>query len=371
MDRSKAPKKKRRKGMAAAAAAKLPRAYEEQEHVPAAVEPAHFISLDYAEPSPIMVGFQKGWRTLKRTLKIGAVVALVGLYPAAMVITSHINDKPVFIPTEQSWAVPGIAVAIHKIARELEGAGWAANRPVWHPQARLTALPAWQAGTADALSQHVKLISELSPWEGAPDNDLAAAARLLTEVPGESMRPRLTAAAEALNRFDTRASRGLAMRPMPEEIMPEELALFASWAAEDRAALSDRINAVQEGGWPASKDDITAFYRAKARAHVAHEMFVANRDKAYTLSDTAILVAADRVDAAWERAAEMKPVFVSNQSDSAMLMPNHLASMAYFLLEAEEASRHLASLMEPAAEEEIIEETSVAQADAEAATARP
>ena len=358
--------------MAAAAAVKLPRAYEEQEHVPApASDPTHFISLDYAEPSPIMIGFQKAWRALKRTLKIGAVVALVGAYPAAVVLSSHINDKPVDIPAEQSWAVPGIAVAIHKIARELEGAGWASNRPVWHPQARLTALPAWQAGTTEALSQHVKLISELAPYEGAPDSDLAAASRLLMEVPGEPMRPRLTAAAEALNRFDTRASRGLAMRPMPEEIMPEELALFAGWAAEDRAALSDRINAVQEGGWPASKEDIAAFYRAKARAHVAHEMFSANTAKALTLTDTAILVAADRVEAAWERAAKMKPVLVSNQSDTAAVTPNHLASMAYFLLEAEVASRHLMELMEPAAADEVVEETSVAQTAGEEETALP
>ncbi len=358
--------------MAAAAAVKLPRAYEEREHVPApADDPTHFISLDYAEPSPIMIGFQKGWRTLKRTLKIGLVAAAVGAYPAAVVLSSYVDDKPIGIPAEQSWAVPGIAVAIHKIARELEGAGWAANRPSWHPQARLTALPAWQSGTADALSQHVQLISELAPYEGAPDSDLAAASRLLTEVPGEPMRPRLTAAAEALNRFDTRASRGLAMRPMPEEIMTRELALFAGWASEDRAALSDRINARQEGGWPASKEDIAAFYRAKAHAHVAHEMFAANVDKAFTLSDTAVLVAADRVEAAWERAAEMKPILVSNQSDSAVLTPNHLASMAYFLLEAEEASRHLIELMEPAAEDEVIEETSVAQTDADAEIALP
>lgn len=336
-----------------------------------AVDPAHFISLDYAEPSPIMLGFQKGWRALKRMLKIGAVVALVGAYPAAVVLSSHINDRPIGIPAEQGWAVPGIGVAIHKIARELEGAGWAGNRPVWHPQARLTALPAWQSGTAEALSQHVQLISELAPYEGLPDSDLAAAARLLTEVSGEPMRPRLTAAAEALNRFDTRASRGLAMRPLPEEIMPLELALFAGWAGEDRAALSDQINAVQEGGWPASKDDITAFYRAKARAHVAHEMFAANADKAYNLSNTAILVAADRVETAWSRAAAMKPVLVSNQSDSAALNPNHLASMAYFLLEAEEASRHLIELMAPAAADEVIEETSVAQTDGPAEIAIP
>lgn len=317
-----------------------------------------------------MIFFQKTWRGFKRLLKVGVVVVLVGTYPAAMVISSHVNDKPVTIPAEENWAVPGIAVAIHKIARELEGAGWAANRPSWHPQAHLKALPAWQSGTTDALSQHVRLISELAPTQGAPDGDLGAASRLLAEVPGEPMRPRLTAAAEALNRFDTRASRGMAMRPMPEEIMAKELVLFAGWAGEDRAALSDRINA-QQAGWPASPEDIAAFYRAKARAHVAHEMFAANRAKAYNLTDTAVLVAADRAERAWARAAVMKPVFVSNQSGTAALFPNHLASMAFFLAEAEEASRHLAGLMEPGAQPEEGAETSVALADSEAEAAQP
>lgn len=317
-----------------------------------------------------MIFFQNTWRGFKRLLKIGAAAALVGTYPAAVVISSYINDKPVAISAAENWAVPGIAVAIHKIARELEGAGWAANRPVWHPQARLTALPAWQSGTTDALSQHVKLISELAPSQGAPDSDLGAASRLLAEVPGEAMRPRLTAAAEALNRFDTRASRGLAMRPMPEEIMAQELVLFAGWAGEDRAALSDRINA-QQAGWPASKEDIAAFYRAKARAHVAHEMFAANRAKAYNLSNTAVLVAAERAETAWARAAAMKPFFVSNQSGSAALFPNHLASMAFFLAEAEEASLHLAELMGPRAIPEDGAETSVAQTAGEADPAQP
>lgn len=317
-----------------------------------------------------MIFFQKSWRGFKRLLKIGGVVALVGTYPAAMIISSHINDKPVTIAAGENWAVPGIAVAIHKIARELEGAGWAANRPSWHPQARLTALPAWQSGTTDALSQHVKLISELAPNQGAADSDLGAASRLLAEVPGEPMRPRLTAAAEALNRFDTRASRGLAMRPMPEEVMAQELVLFAGWAGEDRAALSDRINA-QQTGWPASSEDVAAFYRAKARAHVAYEMFAANRAKAYNLTDTAVLVAAERAEAAWARAAAMKPVFVSNQSGSAALFPNHLASMAFFLSEAEEASRHLATLMGPGPRPDEGEETAVAQAGSDAEPAQP
>lgn len=356
--------------MTAVAATKLPKAYEEREEVRQPESPPHFIALDYAEPSPIMVGFQKGWKATKRLLKIAAVVVLVGTYPAMMVLSSTIDDRPIQIPADENWAVPPIGVAVHKVARELEGPGWAANRPVWHPQARLNALPAWQGATSEALSAHVALMSEIALTEGAPDTDLAAASRLLVSVENEPMRPRLTAAAQALNRFDTRASRGLAMRPMPEETLPAELNLFADWAAADRAALSDRINA-EQASWPASKEDIAAFYESKARAHVAHEMFLASKRASYRLGDTRLAVAAERVDAAWARAARMKPLYISNQSDSATLAPNHLASMAYFLLEAEDASRHLAGLLEQSAPAERIEDTAELLAEPAEDAAQP
>ncbi|MBA3068297.1 MAG: hypothetical protein FP825_07450 [Hyphomonas sp.] len=332
-----------------AAAAKLPQAYEEDLRAkprPSAV-PEHFISLEHAEPSPIMLGFQKGWRRFVGFLKLSAILAVIGAYPAATVLSSHVDDSAVVIPGDQSWSVSVVGVAIHKIARELAGAGWAADRPGWHPQARLTALPAWQEATASGLSDHTLLLAEVAANAEGPDGDLAAASRLLKAVPGEDMRPRLTAAAEALNRFDTRASRGLAVRPSPEETLPREMALFADWAAEDRGALSDRINA-EQSAWPASKEDISAFYAAKARAHLAHQLVVAGKARAYGLTgDTEVAVALSSAETAWKRAADMKPVFVSNQSGSAALMPNHLASMAFYLFEAEEASRRLADRLAP------------------------
>lgn len=335
------------------AAAKLPKAYEEDirvksRPVPAPV-PEHFISLEHAEPSPLMASMQKGWRRIVGFFKLSLVLAVLGAYPAAVVVSSHIDDGPVVFPPHESWSVSGVGVAIHKLARELAGAGWASDRPEWHPQARLTALPAWQDATAAGLSEHVRLLSEIAATANGPDDDLAAASRLLQAVPGEDMRPRLTAAAEALNRFDTRASRGLALRPAPEETLPREMALFASWAAKDRAALSDRINA-EQGSWPASAPDIAAFYTAKAHAHLAHELIVAGKARAYGLTgDTQLAVALARAESAWKRAADMKPVFVSNQAGSAVLLPNHLASMAFYLVEAEEASAYLAAQLAPPA----------------------
>lgn len=352
--------------MPARSAAKLPKAYEED--VRAKVRPApipeHFISLEHAEPSPIMVGFQKGWKRIVGFFRLAAIVAVLGAYPAAVVLSSHIDDNPIAIPGDQSWSLSVVGVAIHKIAREQTGAGWAVDQPAWHPLARLTAVPAWQDATAAGLSEHTKLLSEVAATADGPDGDLAAAARLLQAVPDEDMSPRLTAAAEALNRFDTRASRGLAVRPSPEETLPREMALFATWAMQDRAALSDRINA-QQKAWPASKEDIAAFYAAKARAHLAHELIVAGKARAYGLTgDTELAVALTTAEAAWKRAADMKPVFVSNQSGSAALLPNHLASMAFYLSEAEEASKYLAARLAPPAP--VVEDVAALDTQAEA-----
>jgi len=351
------------------AAAKLPKPYEEDLRAkprPAPIPPEHFISLENAQPSPIMLGAQKTWKRIVGLFKLSLIVAVIGAYPAAVVISSHIDDSPVVFPPNESWSVSGVGVAIHKVARELAGAGWASDRDSWHPQARLTALPAWQEATAAGLSEHVKLLSEVAANSDGPDGDLAAASRLLMEVPGEDMRPRLTAAAEALNRFDTRASRGLALRPAPEETLPLEMALFAGWAKADLAALSDRINAEQDI-LLASKEDITAFYAAKARAHLAHELILASKVRAYGLTgDSQVAARFARAEASWKRAAEMKPVFVSNRDGSGALLPNHLSGMAFYLYEAEQASGDLASLLAPPALP-VAETAEVAQAAEEVA----
>lgn len=336
---------------ARSAAAKVPKAYEEDVRKKVRPAPAtsseHFVSLDHAEPSPIMLSAQKVWRSIVALVKVSLVLGVLGAYPAAVVLSSAIDDTPIVFPNSQPWTVPGVGVANYKIAREIAGTGIAADRPVWHPQARLTALPAWQEATFSGLSEYVKTLSEMTGTANGPDNDLAAAANLLTPVPGEAVRTRVATAAEALNTFDTRASRGLALRPLPEQTLPMEFALFAAWASEDRAALSDRIHAEQDA-WPASREDIAAFYAAKARAHLAHELIVAGKARAFGITaDTELALQLARAEAGWKRAAELKPIFVSNQSGSEAFLPNHLATMAYYLVEAEEASAELAVRLAP------------------------
>jgi hypothetical protein len=107
------------------AAAKLPKAYEEDVRVNArpAPVPEHFISLEHAEPSPMMESFRKGWKRIVGFFKVLLVLGVIGAYPAAILFSSHVYDSPVIFPANEAWSVPGVGVAVHKIARERAGAG--------------------------------------------------------------------------------------------------------------------------------------------------------------------------------------------------------------------------------------------------------
>ncbi|MEP1599781.1 hypothetical protein [Hyphomonas sp.] len=305
----------------------------------------HLVTFDYAEPSPIMLFAQRWWRRTVTLLKVGVVVCAVAAYPIMTVASNRIDDSSIEV-AGQNWTLPEVGVSIVKIARELEGGGWAGDRANWHPQARLTAMPAWQSATADALSQHTALLADLTVKDGEVDSDLKAAARLLKGVEGEDMRPRLTAAAEALNRYDSRAGRDLAATPDKVDKLAAEATLFASWAEADRIDLSVQVNQdVVE--WPASKVDIETFYSAKARAHLAQQMLAAARTAEPRLARLpSVSTAFDRAELAWSRAARMKPLVVSNQSGDGPFMANHLASIGFYLGEAQDASRNLAAALE-------------------------
>ena len=324
---------------------RLPAAYQEEGPAVTVLGSDHLVTFDYAEPSPIMLFFQRWWRRSIVMLKAGVVVGGVAAYPIMTVASNHIDDSTVQI-AGQNWTLPEVGVSIIKIARELEGAGWAGDRANWHPQARLTAMPAWQIATTSALAEHTRTLADLTEKDDKADADLIAAARLLQGMPGEDMRPRLTSAAEALNRYDSRAGRGLADRPDKIEKLAAEARLFAGWAKADRIDLSVQVN--QEiVEWPASKVDIETFYGAKARAHVAQQMLMATRISEPRLAQLPSVSAAfDKAETAWTRAARMKPMVVSNQSGDGPFMANHLASMGFYLIEAQDASAELADALE-------------------------
>lgn len=301
--------------------------------------------LEEAEPSPLMHTASLWWRRIVRVVQVLAVLLLVGAYPAMIIASHQVNDDPVVLSPETPWTSPETGTMITLIGREIEGPGWADDKAGWHPQARLTALPTWQQSLSQSLSEFSRLAAaKATTPDGNADPDLSAAARLLAPEPDQAQTPRLTAAAEALARYEGRLERDLASAPAGLDDLLDELALFSGWADASVTELTDRVG--RREGWPAASEDIEAFYKARARAHVASQLITATlvADPDLAVSKT-VQSHLDRIEATWRRAAELNPVFVSSQTEDARLMADHLAMMAFYMSQASDATKALATAL--------------------------
>lgn len=293
--------------------------------------------LDEAEPSPLMNDISNFFGRIGTFAKMLIVIALVGGYPTMVVAAHRINVNPVVLPQETPWASRETGTMLTLLGRELTGGGWASDRSGWHPQARLTALPAWQDGMISALSDQATLMAGFASTAAGPDQDLQAGARLLVPSSDGRATPRLNAAAEALQRYDGRLSRGLAVPIVSQDFLTAEIDLYADWFSGSSAALSVRVGKAE--GWPAASADIQTIYLTRARAHVATEML-----NATLLSDTDLVHARDAAEArdsamlALRRVAEFNPILISSQAGSNRFLADHTATMAFY---SESASRAL------------------------------
>ena len=297
--------------------------------------------LEEAEPSPFMHSAHWWWRRGVGAIKIAGLLAVAAFYPALIAGSHDIKDDPVVLSAERPWTSPETGIMITMIGREIEGPGWASDRAGWHPQARLTGLPAWQEALSSSMSEYVRLMANRAKTpRGTADPDLSAASRLLTVDPQLEQTPRLAAAAEALARYEGRFERDLANSSGGFESLLDKMALMASWSEISVEDLGEQI--ALRDGWPASKDDIRAFYAARARAQLASQLIAAslNAEPDIVVSE-AVQTRIDRLVAAWRRAAMLDPIFVSNQSGDARLMADHLAMMAFYIGEAGRATRDL------------------------------
>lgn len=294
--------------------------------------------LDDAEPSPLMEAIGRFWRRIVGTVKFGLVLAMIGAYPAMTVLGHKVDSSAVVLSTAAPWYSNDTGTAMTLLGRELTVAGWAADRSWWHPQARLTALPAWQDGITGALSEYTLLASEHASREpGAPDTDLLAAARLLAPSQEAEAVPRLNAAAEALQSYEGRLSRGLAAQPKGLGVLVDELSLYKNWATESRARLRTHVDRAE--AWPASKADIEAVYTSRAYAQVASQLIMSSLIEESDLVRTrAASEARDRAVFAWRRAATFNPMFVSSQAGTGSILADHPAAMMYYLTEIETAT---------------------------------
>jgi len=275
----------------------------------------------------------------KALIVVGAILA----YPAAAMMSHQVDDTPVNLEGGRYWAASEIGVSVALLGRELDGSGWAADRHPWHPQAQLTAMPAWQEGLRASIADHARLT--LSTLNGQRDQDLVAAERLLRNQVGLKTTPRLQAAREALIRYDDRVGTGVAGSPQGLDFLKLEMTMVLGWAAHERAGLADI--STPGDGWLASSEAVSMTYHAKARAHAAHQLL-----SAITGREAAALEghpAAAEIDLAlkkWRSAAKLKPLFVSNQGGDGLIGANHPAILAFRLGEAHTATASAIALLE-------------------------
>jgi hypothetical protein len=318
--------------------------------------------LDDAEPSPTMAALGRFWRRIVNTAKLGLVLALVGGYPAMIVLGHKVDASAVVLSSAAPWHSNDTGTATTLLGRELTVAGWASDRAWWHPQAQLTALPAWQDGITGALSDYMVLAAEHAAREpGAPDTDLLSAARLLVPAQEAEAVPRLNAAAEALQSYEGRLSRGLAAQPNGLGVLLDELTLYQSWALESQARL--RSSADRAEGWPASREDIQALYTTRGYAQVASQMMMSSLIQEPNLVySRAATEARDRAIFAWRRAATFNPLMVSSQASTGSFLADHPAAMMYYLAEIDSATADFIDALEKQGVETIaVAEASIAE----------
>ena len=302
--------------------------------------------LDDAEPSPMAAAIGRFWRRMIGAAKLGLVLVLVGGYPAMTVLSHKVDSSPIVLSAAAPWYSNDTGTAMTLLGREITVAGWARDRSWWHPQARLTALPAWQDGITGALSDYALLASEHAALEpGAPDSDLRAAARLLVPSQEAAAIPRLNAAAEALQSYEGRLSRGLAAQPKGMGVLIDELTLYKKWATDSKARMRSSVDRAE--AWPASRADIEAIYMTRAYAQVASQLLMSSliQDPQLVNSRPAA-EAREQAVISWRRAATFNQLIVSSQAGTSSILADHPASMMYYLTEIETTTADFIAALE-------------------------
>lgn len=318
---------------------------DDSEYIPPKVKLSHHRESTAKTPDKTKLDWRK--IPVVRIGQVMLVLAAILFYPAMTVASHKLDDSPVVLDDGRYWAVGDVGVISTLIARELDGPGWVTDRHRWRPQARLTALPAWQDSLLSGMSDHGRLLIALMGEQR--DQDLIAAVRLMNLADAQIMTPRLLAATEAFARFDGRVAGGVVSGPRGPNAFRARLGLTAQWATAEHAALVKVAN--PGDGWIASPEAIRAVYSAKAKAHMAHETLQSVGEREATM------IARHNAEAAyqdtlvkWRRAANLRPLFVSNQGGNGLVGANHPAIMAFLLEEARSAQNELARLLsQPAA----------------------
>lgn len=318
------------------------------------------------DPSASFASRLRGFRLPGRWLPLTviAVVLVFGLYyPVGMLIVHKIDDNLDYQVAPGDLVQGGsktVAMAASLIQREVNLNGWVANDPFFMPGAMLDNMPNYQLGMIHALGRFAfEMVDQIGRTRGSSqtDSDLQEAAGLLqysgtkwifdfstSLLPTAKSEDQYRKARRALITYNTRLAQGQAVFERRADNLLSTLDRIALDVGSASAAIDRQIHD-GSGQWIDTQSD-DVFYSVKGQAYAYYMLLRELReDYANIVRDKELASAWDQMLASFAAAADLKPLIVHNSKPDAVILPNHLASMGFYMLRARTQIRELSNIL--------------------------
>lgn len=294
-------------------------------------------------------------RLRSRWLMLAAIafVLIFGLYyPVGMLIVHDIDDALDYqvpasdLPAGGSRAV---AMAAALVDREVNRNGWVANDPFFMPGAALDNMPNYQLGMIHALGRFAfQMVDQIGRTRGSSqtDSDLQEAAGLLqysgtkwifdfstSLLPTAKSEDQYRKARRALLQYNRRLGEEKAVFERRADNLQATLERIALDMGSSSAAIDRQIHEGR-GVWiDTEADDV--FYGVKGQVYAYYLLLRELReDFANVVRDRELTATWDMMQASLGAGAGLSPLIVHNAQPDAVILPNHLASMGFYVQRA-------------------------------------
>lgn len=297
-------------------------------------------------------------------LTVIAIVLIFGLYyPVGMLIAHKVDDNLDYQITSGEMAEGGskaVAMAASLIQREVDYNGWVANDPFFLPGAALDNMPNYQLGMIHALGRFAfEMVDQIGRTRGSSqtDSDLQEAAGLLqysgtkwifdfstSLLPTAKSEDQYRKARRALMNYNRRLGQGQAVFERRADNLLSTLDRIALDVGSASAAIDRQIHE-GSGLWIDTQSD-DVFYSVKGQAYAYYMLLRELReDYANIVRDKELGSAWDQMLASFAAGADLKPLIVHNAKPDAVILPNHLASMGFYMLRARTQIREISNIL--------------------------
>lgn len=279
-----------------------------------------------------------------------AIVLIFGLYyPVGMLIAHKVDDRLDYEISATELPAGGsrtVALAAALIDREVNRNGWVANDPFFMPGSMLDNMPNYQLGMIHALGRFAfQLVDQIGRTRGSSqtDRDLQEAAGLLqysgtkwifdfstSLLPTAKSEDQYRKARASLLAYNQRLSGGQAVFERRADNLQATLDRIALDIGSSSAAIDRRIQDGSSALFDWEGDDV--FYSVKGQMYAYYLLLrELKQDYPNLVRDRELGGTWDQMMASFAAAASLKPLVVSNAKPDAIILPNHLASMGFYV----------------------------------------